>query len=46
VKADLEESIRRQLDVSPYAKEADVKDLRERLLRVEEKLRIKPRPTA
>ena len=41
-KADLAETIRRELDASPYAKEADVKDLRERILRVEEKLGINP----
>ena len=41
-KADLTETIRRELDASPYAKEADVKDLRDHLLRVEEKLGLKP----
>ena len=41
-KADLAETIRRELDASPYAKETDVKDLRERLLCVEEKLGLKP----
>ena len=41
-KADLGETIRRELDTSPYAREAEVKDLRERLLRVEEKLDLKP----
>jgi hypothetical protein len=41
-KADLAETIRRELDASPFARESDVKDLRERLLRVEEKLGIKP----
>jgi hypothetical protein len=40
-KADLAETIRRELDASPYAKETDVKDLRERLLRIEEKLGLK-----
>jgi len=41
-KADLAETIRRELDASPYARDAEVKDLRERLLRVEEKLDMKP----
>lgn len=41
-KADLAETIRRELDASPYAKEADIKDLAKRLLRVEEKLGLKP----
>ena len=41
-KADLAETIRRELETSPYAKETDVKDLRERLLRIEEKLGLKP----
>jgi hypothetical protein len=41
-KADLAETIRRELDASPFAREADVKDLRDRLLRVEEKLAMKP----
>jgi len=41
-KADLSEAIRRELDISPYAKEADVKEIRERLFRVEEKLGLKP----
>jgi hypothetical protein len=41
-KADLAETIRRELDSSPYVKETDVKDLRERLLRIEEKLGLKP----
>jgi hypothetical protein len=41
-KADLAETIRRELDTSPYAKETDVKDLRERLLHIEEKLGLKP----
>ena len=45
-KADLSEAIRRELDASPYAKEAEVKDLHERLLRVEEKLDMKPRRRA
>ena len=40
-KADLAETIRRELDTSPYAKETDVKDLRERLIRIEEKLGLK-----
>lgn len=41
-KADLSEAIRRELDASPFAKESEVKGLSERLLRVEEKLGIKP----
>jgi hypothetical protein len=41
-KADLAETVRRELDASPYAKETEVKDLRERLLRIEEKLGLKP----
>jgi len=41
-KADLSETIRRELDESPFAKESEVKDLSERLLHVEEKLGIKP----
>src|SRR5580692_8937786 len=40
-KADLAETLRRELEASPFAKEADVKELRERLLRVEEKLGLK-----
>jgi hypothetical protein len=45
-KADLSETIRRELDASPYAKEADVKDLHERMLRVEEAVGIKPKRRA
>jgi hypothetical protein len=41
-KADLETTLRYELETSPFAKEADVKDLRERLLRVEKKLGMKP----
>jgi hypothetical protein len=41
-KADLSETIRRELDASPFAKESEMKHLSERLLRVEEKLGIKP----
>jgi hypothetical protein len=41
-KADLETTIRYELETSPFVREADVKDLRERLLRVEKKLGIKP----
>jgi hypothetical protein len=41
-KADLSETIRRELDASPFAKESEVKDLSGRLLRVEEKLGMKP----
>ena len=40
-KADLAEAIRRELDASPYVKEAEVKDIRERLSRIEEKLGLK-----
>lgn len=40
-KADLSEAIRRELDASPFAKASKVKDLSERVLRVEEKLGIK-----
>ena len=40
-KVDLAETIRRKLDTSPYAKETELKDLRERPLRVEEKLGLK-----
>jgi hypothetical protein len=42
-KAELEETIRRQLDVAPYATETGVKELGERVLRVETKLGIKSR---
>ena len=41
-KADLAETLRRELEASPFAKEADVKELRERVLRIEEKLSLKP----
>ncbi|MGA2674957.1 MAG: hypothetical protein ABSE99_17215 [Terracidiphilus sp.] len=40
-KADLESTVRYELDTSPFAKEAEVKGLRERLLRVEKKLGMK-----
>jgi hypothetical protein len=42
-KADLSEAIRRELDASPFAKESEVKDLSERMLRVEEAVGIKPK---
>jgi hypothetical protein len=42
-KADLSETIRRELDASPYAKESEVKHLSERMLRVEEAVGIKPK---
>jgi len=42
-KADLEETIRRELDKSPYAKESDLNDLRTRVVRLEEKLGLAPR---
>lgn len=45
-KADLSETIRRELDASPYAKESDVKDLHARMLRVEEAVGIKPKRRA
>ncbi len=44
-KADLSE-IRRELDASPHAKQADVKDLSERVLRVEEAVGIKQKRRA
>jgi hypothetical protein len=42
-KADLSEAIRRELDASPFAKASEVKDLNERMLRVEEAVGIKPK---
>jgi hypothetical protein len=39
-KADLAETVRRELDASPFAKERDVKELRDRLAVVERKLGI------
>jgi hypothetical protein len=41
-KGDLAETLRRELDVSPYARESDIKEVRDRLLRVEQKLGLKP----
>jgi hypothetical protein len=40
-KADLQEVLRRELDTSPYAKDADVRALGERILHIEEKLGLK-----
>lgn len=40
-KAELAETLRRELDVSPFAKESDVQELAERLAAVEQKLGIK-----
>jgi hypothetical protein len=45
-KADLSETIRRELDAPPFAKESEVKDLNERMLRVEEAVGIKPKRRA
>jgi hypothetical protein len=41
-KADLAETLRRELEASPFAKKADVNELRERVLRIEKKLSSKP----
>jgi hypothetical protein len=41
-KADLAETLRTELNKSPFAKEKDVAELRERVLRVEEHLGMKP----
>src|SRR5438067_12753501 len=40
-KADLANTIREEVDKSPYAKEKEVEDLRARVLRLEEKLGMK-----
>ena len=40
-KADLSETIRRELDASPFVTASEVKDLNERMLRVEEAVGIK-----
>ena len=46
-KADLAETVRRELDASPFAKESEVKELRERMTVVERKLRLeRPRHAA
>lgn len=39
-KADLAETVRRELDAAPFAKESEVKELRERIAVVERKLGI------
>ena len=39
-KADLAETVRRELDAAPFAKETEVKELRERMTNVERKLGI------
>jgi hypothetical protein len=41
-KADLAETIRREFDAAPYARETEINELRTRMLRVEEELDIKP----
>jgi hypothetical protein len=45
-KADLANTIREELDKSPFAKETDVAELRARMARVEEKLGLRRRQPA
>jgi hypothetical protein len=45
-KADLEETIQRKLDTSPFANERDLTDLRLRVRRIEGKLGMKPSRSA